>query len=105
MDYGEFVALSVQLKRMRINDEAHLHMAFEFFDKDGSGYIEAEELRGALVDELIVDAGNSSEEVIKGIMEEVDTNKVRVYECYFYLADIALYNWVGKHTLIYRMGG
>ncbi|KAG8388995.1 hypothetical protein BUALT_Bualt02G0183400 [Buddleja alternifolia] len=69
LNYGEFVAVSVHLRKMA-NDE-HLHKAFAFFDKDGNGYIEIEELRDALNDE---DDANS-EEVIIAIMHDVDTDK------------------------------
>ncbi|KAJ4882944.1 Calcium-dependent protein kinase 7 [Raphanus sativus] len=70
LNYGEFVAVSVHLKKMA-NDE-HLHKAFNFFDKNQSGYIETEELREALNDEL---DETSSEEVIAAIMQDVDTDK------------------------------
>uniref|UniRef100_A0A5B7AXG8 non-specific serine/threonine protein kinase n=1 Tax=Davidia involucrata TaxID=16924 RepID=A0A5B7AXG8_DAVIN len=69
LNYGEFVAVSVHLRRMA-NDE-HLRKAFAFFDRNQSGYIEIEELRDALSDE---DDANS-EEVIKAIMHDVDTDK------------------------------
>ncbi|KAK9289737.1 hypothetical protein L1049_007896 [Liquidambar formosana] len=69
LDYGEFVAISVHLRKMG-NDE-HLRKAFQFFDKDQSGYIEIEELRDALADEV----DTQSEEVINAIMQDVDTDK------------------------------
>ncbi|GAV57294.1 Pkinase domain-containing protein/EF_hand_5 domain-containing protein [Cephalotus follicularis] len=69
LDYGEFVAISVHLRKMG-NDE-HLHKAFGFFDQNKSGYIEIEELRGALADEI----DTNSEEVINAIMHDVDTDK------------------------------
>ncbi|XP_019237573.1 PREDICTED: calcium-dependent protein kinase 8-like [Nicotiana attenuata] len=69
LNYAEFVAVSVHLRKMA-NDE-HLHKAFSFFDRNQSGYIEIEELRSALSDE---DDGNS-EEVINAIMHDVDTDK------------------------------
>ncbi|KAK2641151.1 hypothetical protein Ddye_022914 [Dipteronia dyeriana] len=69
LNYGEFVAVSVHLKKMG-NDE-HLHKAFSFFDRNQSGYIEIEELRDALNDEV----DTSSEEVISAIMHDVDTDK------------------------------
>ncbi|XWS59136.1 hypothetical protein CRYUN_Cryun08bG0096300 [Craigia yunnanensis] len=69
LDYGEFVAISVHLRKMG-NDE-HLKKAFEFFDGNQSGYIEIEELRDALVDEVEA----NSEEVISAIMHDVDTDK------------------------------
>ncbi|KAK4492389.1 hypothetical protein RD792_003194 [Penstemon davidsonii] len=69
LDYGEFVAVSVHLRKMA-NDE-HLRKAFAFFDCNKSGYIEIEELREALSAE---DDANS-EEVIIAIMHDVDTDK------------------------------
>ncbi|KAL0370354.1 UNVERIFIED_CONTAM: Calcium-dependent protein kinase [Sesamum angustifolium] len=64
LNYGEFVAVSVHLRKMA-NDE-HLHKAFSFFDRNESGYIEMEELRAALSDDE--DANN--EEVIIAIMHD-----------------------------------
>ncbi|KAM3741180.1 hypothetical protein ACB098_08G155400 [Castanea mollissima] len=69
LNYGEFVAVSVHLKKMG-NDE-HIHRAFAFFDKNQSNYIEIEELRDALNDE----SDTNSEEVISAIMHDVDTDK------------------------------
>jgi calcium-dependent protein kinase len=54
------------------NDE-HLQRAFLFFDKDGNGFIEPEELREALVDDGATD---SMEKVVDDILQEVDTDKV-----------------------------
>ncbi|KAG2601689.1 hypothetical protein PVAP13_5KG605500 [Panicum virgatum] len=70
LDYGEFLAVSLHLQRMA-NDE-HLRRAFLFFDKDGNGFIEPEELREALVD----DGASDSMEVVNDILHEVDTDKV-----------------------------
>lgn len=72
LNYAEFVAVSVHLRKMA-NDE-HLHKAFSFFDKNQSGYIEIEELRCALSDE----DDNTSEEVINAIMHDVDTDKASI---------------------------
>ncbi|KAE9621694.1 hypothetical protein Lal_00032988 [Lupinus albus] len=69
LDYGEFVAISVHLRKMG-NDE-HLHKAFQYFDGNQSGYIEIEELRQALSDEVEI----NSEEVVNAIMHDVDTDK------------------------------
>ncbi|GAB2212179.1 hypothetical protein Droror1_Dr00025529 [Drosera rotundifolia] len=69
LNYAEFVAVSVHLRKMA-NDE-HLHRAFSFFDKNKSGYIEIEELTDALNDEV----DSSSDEVINAIMHDVDTDK------------------------------
>lgn len=62
--------VTVHIRRMT-NDE-HLHKAFSFFDQDNSGFIEYEELREALNDEL----DSSSDDVIDAIMHDVDTDKV-----------------------------
>ncbi|KAK9986755.1 hypothetical protein SO802_031706 [Lithocarpus litseifolius] len=70
LDYGEFVAISVHLRKMG-NDDEHLLKAFKFFDKNKTGYIEIEELRDALADEL----EPNCEEVINAIMHDVDTDK------------------------------
>lgn len=69
LDYGEFVAISVHLRKM--GSEDHLQKAFELFDQNQSGYIEIEELRNALADEV-----DTSEEVVSAIMQDVDTDKV-----------------------------
>ncbi|PIN19978.1 Ca2+/calmodulin-dependent protein kinase, EF-Hand protein superfamily [Handroanthus impetiginosus] len=66
IDCGEFVAISIHLRMMGTDD--HLRKAFEFFDKNGTGYIEIEELKDTFADE-------ASEEVIDAIIQEVDTDK------------------------------
>ncbi|KAL6541920.1 Calcium-dependent protein kinase 10 [Orobanche gracilis] len=74
LDYGEFVAVTIHLQRME-NDE-HIRRAFMFFDKDGSGYIELDELREALADA----SGETDIEVVNNIMHEVDTDKRWEYQ-------------------------
>ena len=69
LDYGEFVAISIYLRK--ISHDEHLHRAFQFFDKNQSGYIELEELWNALADEV----DTNSDEVINAIMHDVDTDK------------------------------
>ncbi|KAI3446466.1 hypothetical protein Pfo_003131 [Paulownia fortunei] len=69
LDCGEFVAISVHLRKMGTED--HLRKAFEFFDRNESGYIEIEELRDVFGDE----AEATSEEVANAIMQDVDTDK------------------------------
>ncbi|EXB99432.1 Calcium-dependent protein kinase 13 [Morus notabilis] len=69
LDYGEFVAISLHLQRMA-NDE-HLHKAFSYFDKDGNGYIEPDELRDALME----DGAEDCTDVANDIFLEVDTDK------------------------------
>ncbi|CAK9319520.1 unnamed protein product, partial [Citrullus colocynthis] len=70
LDCREFVAISVHLRRMG-DDEEHLRKAFDFFDQNLSGYIEIEELRHTLADEI----DENSEEVINAIINDVDTDK------------------------------
>ncbi|XP_042484410.1 calcium-dependent protein kinase 13-like [Macadamia integrifolia] len=69
LDYGEFVALSLHLRKMA-NDE-HLHKAFSYFDKDGNGHIDPAELQDALME----DGAITSADVANDIFQEVDTNK------------------------------
>ncbi|KAG0477430.1 hypothetical protein HPP92_014271 [Vanilla planifolia] len=69
LEYGEFVAVSIHLKKL--GNEEHLHKAFSFFDRNKSGYIEIEELSYALKDDL----GANHEEVINAIIADVDTDK------------------------------
>lgn len=73
LDYGEFLAVSLHLQRMA-HDE-HLHKAFSYFDKDGNGYIEPDELRDALME----DGADDCTDVANDIFQEVDTDKVRIY--------------------------
>ena len=70
MDYGEFVALSVHIRK--IGNDEHLHKAFTYFDQNKSGYIEIDELRESLADDL----GPNHEEVVNAIIRDVDTDKV-----------------------------
>ncbi|RZS08223.1 hypothetical protein BHM03_00039169 [Ensete ventricosum] len=70
LDYGDFVAVSLHLQRMT-NDE-HLRRAFSYFDKDGDGFIESEELREALEE----DGAPDSTGLASDILYEVDTDKV-----------------------------
>ncbi|KAG2686032.1 hypothetical protein I3843_10G149000 [Carya illinoinensis] len=69
LDYGEFLAVSLHLHRMA-NDE-HLHNAFSYFDKDGDGFIEPDELRDALME----DGADDCADLANDIFQEVDTDK------------------------------
>lgn len=69
LDCEEFVTVSLHLKK--VNSEEHLAKAFNFFDKDGSGFIEVEELREALGEG---DLG-PNEQVIWEIIYDVDKDK------------------------------
>ncbi|XP_034704049.1 calcium-dependent protein kinase 13-like [Vitis riparia] len=57
------------LQRMA-NDE-HLCKAFSYFDRDGNGYIERDELWDALMEDGVDDCTD----VANDIFQEVDTNK------------------------------
>ncbi|RVW22193.1 Calcium-dependent protein kinase 13 [Vitis vinifera] len=52
------------------NDE-HLRKAFSYFDRDGNGYIERDELRDALME----DGADDCTDVVNDIFQEVDTDK------------------------------
>lgn len=73
LDYREFVAISIHMRKM--GDDEHLHKAFSYFDKNNSGYIEIDELRDSLSDDL----GSNAEEVISAIIHDVDTDKVSFF--------------------------
>jgi calcium-dependent protein kinase len=61
--------VSVHLKK--IGSDEHLSKAFEYFDKDGSGFIEVDELREALEGDL-----GPNEQIIKEIISDVDKDNV-----------------------------
>lgn len=88
LNYAEFVAVSVHIRKMA-NDE-HLHRAFSFFDKNKTGFIEVDELRDALNDDCDVVA-NNTEEVINAIMHDVDTDKVNSFPTVIHTPNISFY--------------
>nr|TKS16086.1 calcium-dependent protein kinase [Populus alba] len=59
------------LMEVKMENDEHFRRAFMFFDKDGNGYIELDELREALADEY----GETDDDVLNDIMREVDTDK------------------------------
>ncbi|XP_061337830.1 calcium-dependent protein kinase 1-like isoform X3 [Gastrolobium bilobum] len=67
IDYIEFITATMHMNRMERED--HLYTAFEYFDKDKSGYITTEELEFALKKYNMGD-----EKTIKEIIAEVDTD-------------------------------
>ena len=71
LDYGQFVTISLHLQRMA-NDE-HLKTAFSYFDKDGNGYIDPQELQETMVE----DGATGSVDVANDILQKVDTYKVQ----------------------------
>lgn len=68
IDYGEFIAATLHFNK--IEREDHLFAAFSYFDKDGSGFITADELQQACEEFGIEDA--RFEEMIR----EADQNNV-----------------------------
>ncbi|TYI04165.1 hypothetical protein ES332_A11G396400v1 [Gossypium tomentosum] len=68
LDYGEFLAVSLHVQRMA-NDE-HLRRAFSYFDRDGNGFIEPDELRDALME-----GEDDCTSVANDIFQEMDTDK------------------------------
>ncbi|PSR95421.1 Calcium-dependent protein kinase [Actinidia chinensis var. chinensis] len=67
IDYDEFITATMHLNRM--DREEHLYTAFQYFDKDNSGYITMEELEQALRE-----FGMNDERDIKEIVSEVDAD-------------------------------
>lgn len=53
IDYGEFIAATLHLNKVEMED--HLFAAFSYFDKDGSGYITSDELQQACEEFRITD--------------------------------------------------
>lgn len=64
--------MTVLLHIKKKSNEEYLPEAFKYFDKDGNGYIEMEELMEALGDDEL----GPDEQVIKDIIRDVDTDEV-----------------------------
>ncbi|CAL0315840.1 unnamed protein product [Lupinus luteus] len=67
IDYDEFIAATMHMNRMNRAD--HVYTAFQYFDKDNSGYITIEELEQALHEYNMHDGRD-----IKEIIAEVDAD-------------------------------
>ncbi|KAJ8646414.1 hypothetical protein MRB53_008162 [Persea americana] len=67
IDYDEFITATMHMNRM--DREDHLYTAFQYFDKDHSGYITTEELEQALREFGMHDGRD-----IKEIISEVDSD-------------------------------
>ncbi|OIT01584.1 PREDICTED: calcium-dependent protein kinase 17-like isoform X1 [Nicotiana attenuata] len=67
IDYEEFITATMHMNRM--DKEEHLYTAFQYFDKDHSGYISREELEQALRE-----FGMNDENDLREIIDEVDTD-------------------------------
>ena len=68
IDYGEFIAATVHLNKLE--REEHLVAAFQYFDKDGSGYITVDELQQACAEHNMTDV------YLEDIIREVDQDNV-----------------------------
>ncbi|KAL6963578.1 Calcium-dependent protein kinase 5 [Sarracenia purpurea var. burkii] len=64
IDYGEFIAATVHLNKLE--REEHLVAAFQYFDKDGSGYITVDELQQACAEHNMPDV------FLEDVIREVD---------------------------------
>ncbi|KAI3431988.1 uncharacterized protein J3R85_007646 [Psidium guajava] len=67
IDYTEFITATIN--RHRLEQEDNLFKAFQFFDKDSSGFITRDELRQAMAQ-----YGMGDEATIDEIIEDVDTD-------------------------------
>ncbi|KAL8263654.1 hypothetical protein R6Q59_021784 [Mikania micrantha] len=67
IDYDEFITATMHMNRM--DREEHLYTAFQYFDKDNSGYITIEEMEQA-----IHEYGMNDGRDIKEIVSEIDTD-------------------------------
>ncbi|GMI82464.1 calcium-dependent protein kinase 29 [Hibiscus trionum] len=68
IDYIEFVTATMH--RHRLEREDNIYRAFQFFDKDSSGFITRDELRQAMTQ-----YGMGDEATIDEVIEDVDTDK------------------------------
>ena len=68
IDYGEFIAATVHLNKLE--REEHLVAAFQYFDKDRSGYITVDELQQACAEHNMTDV------LLEDIIREVDQDNV-----------------------------
>lgn len=67
IDYIEFITATMH--RHRLERDEHLYKAFQYFDKDNSGFITTDELETAMKD-----FGMGDDATIKEIISEVDTD-------------------------------
>ena len=72
VEYEEFLSATVNLELLLT--EKNLHMAFAFFDKDGSGKLDVSEVKGALGMISKSDQQGSKDEFIRKLIQEIDTN-------------------------------
>ena len=70
IDYTEFIAATIHLNKL--DREEHLVSAFQYFDKDGSGYITIDELQQSCVEHGMTDA------FLEDVIKEVDQDNVKL---------------------------
>ncbi|KAJ6797716.1 putative calcium-dependent protein kinase 2 [Iris pallida] len=68
IDYIEFITATMH--RHKLEKDEHLLKAFQYFDKDNSGYITRDELRQAMTE-----YGMGDEATITEVLDDVDTDK------------------------------
>lgn len=97
LDYGEFVAVSIHIKKMGTDD--HLRKVFAYFDANKSGFIEIDELKKSLVDDL----GPNPDDIINVIIRDVDTDKVVMKSIVTYSSSLlhSMKLLTNSHDLIY----
>lgn len=71
IDYGEFIAATLHLNKIEKQD--HLFAAFQYFDKDGSGYITHDELQQACLEFGLDDTR------LEEMIQEVDQDNVSLH--------------------------
>lgn len=71
LNCDEFITISVHLRK--IGSDENLSEAFRVFDKNGSGFIEFDELREALSEDNI---DTNNEQMIHDIIFDIDLDKV-----------------------------
>ncbi|XP_071734146.1 calcium-dependent protein kinase 29-like isoform X2 [Rutidosis leptorrhynchoides] len=68
IDYIEFITATMH--RHKLDREENLHRAFQFFDKDNSGFITRDELKHSMTE-----YGMGDEATIDEVLDDVDTDK------------------------------
>ncbi|KAL0412336.1 UNVERIFIED_CONTAM: Calcium-dependent protein kinase [Sesamum radiatum] len=69
IDYGEFIVVTIHLNKLE--REEHLWAAFQYFDKDGSGYITVDELLQACVHHGMTDV----------LLEDIIRKLIKIIAC------------------------
>jgi len=98
LNYEEFMTMSVHLKRMS-SDDAQLRQAFCHFDKDGSGYIEFDELKDGLSEDI--NMGSNGDQFIKDIIYDIDLDKVTLSNIKNAITYDMIWYWLRQGNVIY----